>query len=269
MLTLFVFGSGSCGNCYYLSNGEDALLIDAGVGIRRLKRNVGDYGIKMGHVRGVLITHDHADHVKNAGVISKDYNFDIYATQNVHNGIDRSFMIKQKVTDNHRRIIEDGVPFFIGPYEITAFTLPHDSSENVGYKIRYNNTNFCIMTDVGAVTDNVKKYIGEANHLVIEANYDPEMLRCGRYPEVLKERITSGTGHLSNIQTANVLCENFHENLRNVWLCHLSEENNHPELAKKTIETYLRSFGIIAGKDFNLEVLRRKVPTGPFLLNEE
>lgn len=266
MLTLFVFGSGSCGNCYYLTNGTEALLIDAGVGIRRLKRNMSDYGVKMGHVKALLVTHDHADHVKNAGVLSKDYNLDVYATQNVHNGIERSFMIKQKVDASHRKIVEDGVAIQIGPYSITPFTLPHDSSENVGYCIKYNEETFCIMTDVGAVTDNVNRYIKEANHLVIEANYDPEMLRGGRYPEILKQRITSGTGHLSNIQTATALSDNFHENLRNVWLCHLSEENNHPELAKKTVETHLRSFGIIAGKDFQLEVLRRKVPTGPFQL---
>lgn len=264
MLTLFVFGSGSCGNCYYFTDGTDALLIDAGVGIRRLKRIVVEYGIKMGHVRALLITHDHADHVKNAGTISKDYNLNVYATQKVHDGIDRSYMIKQKVDNAHKRVIEMDETFSIGNYQITPFCIPHDASENVGYCIRNGEETFCLMTDVGEVTDNVNRYIQEANHLVIEANYDPEMLKVGRYPAVLKERISSGTGHLSNIQTATALSDNFHEGLRNVWLCHLSEENNHPELAKKTIETHLRSFGIIAGKDFRLEVLRRKVPTGPF-----
>lgn len=266
MLTLFVFGSGSCGNCYYLKGEDDALLIDAGVGVRRLKRNMYEYGIKFHNVRALLVTHDHADHVKNAGLISKDYNLDVYATEKVHEGIERSYMIKQKVEHHHKKTVYDGNTYEIGSFLVTPFTLPHDSSENVGYCIRYKEETFVIMTDVGAVTDNVNHYIGEANYLVIEANYDPEMLRVGRYPEILKTRIKSGNGHLSNLQTATALSDNFHENLRNVWLCHLSEENNHPELAKKTIETHLRSFGIIAGKDFSLEVLRRKVPTGPFVL---
>lgn len=266
MLTLFVFGSGSCGNCYYLKNETDALLIDAGVGIRRMKRIVSDYGIKTNLVRGLLVTHDHADHVKNAGVFSKEYNLDVYATQLVHDGVDRSYMIKQKVEDKYKKVIVAGEPFNIGPFEITAFTLPHDSSENVGYCIKCDGETFCIMTDVGAVTENVNTYIARANYLVLEANYDPEMLRSGRYPAVLKSRIQSGTGHLSNQQTSKALSDNFHENLKYVWLCHLSEENNHPELAKKTVETHLRSFGIIPGKDFQLEVLRRKVPTGPFEL---
>lgn len=266
MLTLLSFGSGSCGNCYYLKGESDALLIDAGVGIRRLKRNMSEYGVKLNTVKGLLITHDHADHVKNAGIISKEYNLDVYATEKVHDGINRSFMIKQKVDNNHKMVIEDKKSFQLGSFTITPFVLPHDSSENVGYSIAYEDMTFCIMTDVGVITDNVNQYISCANHLVIEANYDPEMLRVGRYPEILKSRIKSGNGHLSNIQTANALSANFHEKLRNVWLCHLSEENNHPELAKKTIETHLRSFGIIAGKDFNLEVLRRKMPTGPFEL---
>lgn len=266
MLSLFVFGSGSCGNCYYLRDEEEALLIDAGVGIRRVKRNIGEYGIKMGLVKAILITHDHADHIKNAGLLSHEYNLDVYATEKVHAGEQRSYMIKQKIDDRHRHVIEEGKTFMIGGFEITPFALPHDASENVGYCIRKGDETLCLMTDVGAVTDNVNHYIGEANYLIIESNYDPEMLKVGRYPEILKDRITSGTGHLSNIQTANALCTNFHENLRYVWLCHLSEENNHPELAKKTIDSYLRSFGIIAGKDFQLEVLRRKVPTGPFNL---
>ena len=266
MLTLFVFGSGSCGNCYYLSDGNEALLIDAGVSLRRMKRTMYEYGIKIGKVKALLVTHDHADHVKNSGVISKEYNLDVYATEKVHEGIQRSYMIKQKVDVEHRKYIVPDTTFHIGNYEITPFSLPHDSSENVGYQIKNGGETFCLMTDVGDVTYNVNKFILQANHLVVEANYDPEMLRNGRYPEILKQRITSGTGHLSNIQTANALTANFHENLKNIWLCHLSEENNHPELAKKTIETHLRSFGIIAGKDCNLEVLRRKVPTGPFEL---
>jgi phosphoribosyl 1,2-cyclic phosphodiesterase len=118
------------------------------------------------------------------------------------------------------------------------------------------------------VTENVKQYILKSTHLILEANYDEEMLRQGRYPEILKERIVSGHGHLSNKKAANALAENFHEDLKNVWLCHLSEENNHPELARKTVETVLRSYGIIAGVDFSLDVLRRKIPTGPFELGE-
>lgn len=122
------------------------------------------------------------------------------------------------------------------------------------------------MTDVGHLTEEMLGYIGEANYLVLEANHDVEMLLRGTYPQYLKERIMGQFGHLSNADCAKALAENATGNLRHVWLCHLSEENNHPELARKTVEQTLRSYGIVAGKDFQVDVLRRKMPTGVFEL---
>lgn len=265
-LTFFSIGSGSCGNCYYLATEDDAILIDCGVGIRQLKKNLAEYGIKIGKIRGIMITHDHADHIKAAGKFSSEYNIPVYATPMVHEGIGRNYQTSVKVPAGNRHDIEKDEPFDVGPFKITAFYIPHDASENVGYFIEIGEHKFCVMTDVGDATEAVKGYICKSNHLVFEANYDSEMLEQGRYPDVLKERIASGKGHLSNTKCATALAENFHENLKNVWLCHLSEENNHPELARKTVETVLRSYGIIAGVDFKLEVLRRKIPTGPFKL---
>ncbi len=264
MLTFFSFGSGSCGNSYYISTGNDAILIDAGVGIRRFKKTLKEYGIKTSIIRGLFITHDHADHIKASGLISEEFKIPVYATAAVHSGINRNYQVKHKVAPELIKQTTPDEPIETGDFRITPFSLPHDASENVGYFIEACGTTFCIMTDVGAITDNVNKYILKTRNLVIEANYDREMLRQGRYPELLKQRITSGNGHLANIQTAEALSTNFHENLKRVWLCHLSEENNHPELARKTIDAHLRSFGIIAGTDFQLEVLRRKIPTGPF-----
>ena len=125
---------------------------------------------------------------------------------------------------------------------------------------------FCIVTDVGEITEEIKGYIARANYLVIEANHDEEMLNNGPYPQHLKRRIMGTQGHLSNKKCGEALVENATDNLRQVWLCHLSEENNHPELARKTIEAILRGSGIVAGKDFKLEVLKRKTPTGLFNL---
>lgn len=269
MLTFISFGSGSCGNCYYLGTASDAILIDAGISIRRLKKNMMEYGIKKGNIRAMLITHDHSDHIKAAGLLSDEYGLPVYTTSLIHEGMNRNIMMNRKVASDRQVCIEKDTTFQIADFEITAFYIPHDSAENVGYSIKCGETRFTIMTDVGAVTPNISKYIGLSNYIVLEANYDLDMLRTGRYPETLKDRITSGTGHLSNMQTAQALVENIHPALRHVWLCHLSEENNHPELARKTVETHLRSFGIIAGTDFQLDVLRRKTPTGPFSLTTE
>ena len=135
-----------------------------------------------------------------------------------------------------------------------------------GYLIEAEGVVFCIMTDVGSVTDEMKSFIGRANYLVIEANHDIEMVQNGPYPQFLKDRILSKTGHLSNYDCGVTIAENMSEQLRHVWLCHLSEENNHPELARKTVESVLRGYGIVAGADFQLEVLKRTTPTGPYEL---
>lgn len=266
MLQFISFGSGSCGNCSFLSNGRDAVLIDAGVGIRQMKRYFREYGVNPQLIRAILITHDHSDHIKAAGYVSAEYRLKVYATAKVHEGMMRNYHTTRKVDAEWRTNLIEDETIQLGSLSITPFVLPHDSAENVGYRIVSDGEVFTLMTDVGDITDVVRQHIADSNYVVLEADYDEEMLAKGPYPIYLQERIRSGLGHLSNAQCAEALAENFHEGLHNVWLCHLSEENNHPELARKTVEYKLRQYGIIAGKDFQLEVLRRGVPTGPWTL---
>ncbi len=266
MMKFISFGSGSSGNCYLLITPNDALLIDLGVGLRGLKKDFREYGFSLSMVHHVLITHDHADHIKSVGSFSHDFNVPVYATREVHVGINRNYCVTQKVTSELAHVVEKGTTYQIGDFSVTPFGVPHDSSDNVGYFIEAEGTNFCIMTDVGYVTDEMKDYIRRARHLVIEANHDEEMVMGGPYPQFLKTRILSQTGHLSNRNCALALIENMSEDLKNVWLCHLSEENNHPELARKTVESLLRDYGVIAGVDLQLEVLKRNSPTGVFEL---
>ena len=220
----------------------------------------------MSKVRHVLITHDHADHIKCVGSMSHELQVPIYATKTVHSGIDRNYCVARKVDASLRRYVEPSVPFQIGDFTVTPFHVPHDSSDNVGYFIEADGVTFCLMTDVGHVTDEMASFIGRAQYLVIEANHDKEMLQHGPYPQFLKDRITNGTGHLNNELCGEAIAKNMGEHLCHVWLCHLSEENNHPELARKTVETVLRSYGLVVGKDFLLEVLKRTKPTGIFEL---
>ena len=266
MLKFISFGSGSSGNCYYLYTETDSIMIDVGVGIRTLKKHFQSYGISLRDVHNVLVTHDHADRVKSVGSISTELELSVYSTRKVHDGIERNYCVRKKISPEHVQIIEKGEGFTLGEFRITAFGVPHDSSDNVGYKIECRDVVFCLMTDVGHFTDEMLRYIGESNYLVLEANHDVAMLMAGNYPQYLKERIIGDSGHLSNADCGKALAENATEHLRHVWLCHLSEENNHPELARKTVEQVLRSYGIITGKDFMLDVLRRKMPTGVFEL---
>jgi len=261
MLKFISFGSGSSGNCYYLGTTTDGLLIDIGVGIRTLKKHARDYGISLSSVRHILITHDHTDHIKSVGAFSHDYNVPVYATEKVHKGIDTNYCVQRKLSSEHRKIIVPGEKSQIGEFTITPFYVPHDASENVGYEIQYGEVTFVIITDAGSITEEMKEHISNANYLVIESNNDEEMLMNGPYPQYLKSRIISPNGHLSNTDCGTVLAENITEKLKHIWLCHLSEENNHPELARKTVEVTLRSYGIIPGKDVQLEVLKRKIPS--------
>lgn len=266
MVKFISFGSGSSGNCYFLCTEHDGFLIDVGVGIRTLKKHFKDYGLNLPQVRQVLITHDHADHIKSVGSISYDLQIPVYATAKVHHGIDRNYCVQRKVNTALRRVVEPGVQIQIGDFSVTPFTVPHNSSDNMGYFVEVEGISFCVITDAGMVTDEMAQFISRSNYLVIEANHDIEMLKNGPYPPHLKTHILSDTGHLSNVSCGEAIANHMSEHLRHVWLCHLSEENNHPELARKTVETVLRSYGIVAGKDLELEVLKRTKPTGIFEL---
>lgn len=266
MLHFISLGSGSSGNCYMLYTDNDALLIDAGIGIRALKKHLRDYGLSVSKINNILITHDHADHVKSVGSLSKDNQLPVYATRKVHVGICGNWCVKNKIAGSLAKIIENNVTFTLGDFKVTPFEVPHDSYDNVGYKVEAEGVTFCLMTDIGYVTDEMKPFISCADYLVIEANHDPEMLRNGHYPQHLQERILGYRGHLSNSDCGKAIAENASPKLKHVWLCHLSDENNHPELAKKTIEQVLASYGIVAGVDFVVDVLKRKVPTGIFEL---
>lgn len=261
MLKFISFGSGSSGNCYYLYTETDGLLIDAGIGVRTLKKHFKNYGLQITNVHHLLITHDHADHIKSVGSISNDYSVSVYTTHAVHNGIENNYCVRKKINNGCVKVIEKDQTFQLGDFKVTPFEVPHDSTDNVGYKIENNGITFVLMTDIGHITDDMHKYISEANYLVIEANHDEEMLSNGPYPAHLKVRILGPNGHLSNSECGNALAEYATPELKHVWLCHLSEENNHPVLAQKTIETTLRAHGIVAGVDFKLEVLKRKIPS--------
>lgn len=267
MVKFISFGSGSSGNCYFIYTATDGIMIDAGVGVRTLKKYFRDYGLSLSQICRLLITHDHADHIKCVGSISYSLHLPVFATELVHQGIERNYCVTRKVNPADRHFLAAGQTVSLGEFLITPFHVPHDSTDNVGYMIEAEGVVFTIITDAGCVTEEMALYIQKAHYLVIEANHDREMLMSGPYPWLLKQRITSGTGHLSNEACGEAVARNMGEHLRHVWLCHLSEENNHPELARKTVESTLRSYGIAVGKDLQLEVLKRTTPTGIFELS--
>ena len=266
MLRFLCLGSGSSGNGYCLWTEKGAILIDAGISIKTLKHHFQVYGLLWSQMRAVFVTHDHADHIKSLGRLSQDFSIPVYATELVHDGISRNYCVSPKLKSECKMIIEKDQPVTVEDFVVTAFGIPHDSTDCVGYRVEACGVRFCLITDVGHVTDRVKEEVEAANYLVLESNHDQEMLMAGPYPAYLKGRIAGPTGHLSNREAAELLAGSSSPVLKHVWLCHLSEENNHPELARKTVDAVLRSYGIVPGADFQLDVLKRKVPSEIFEL---
>ena len=256
------FGSGSSGNCYYLCEEDFGIIIDAGIGIRSIKKGFRDYGLALNSVKAIIVTHDHTDHVRAVGALSTEFNIPVYATRLVHKSIDTNYHIHKKIDSSRQKTFEAGDSLQLGPFCIKAFTVPHDSASNSGYFIETAKSNFCLMTDMGSITEEMKGYISKAENLVIESNYDEAMLECGPYPARLKARIRSGNGHSSNVETAKALRENLTSKTKRIWLCHLSAENNHPELARKTMESVLFDLESIP----QLIVLKRRIPSEVFEL---
>jgi phosphoribosyl 1,2-cyclic phosphodiesterase len=262
-LKFICLASGSSGNCFYLGTEEYGFLIDAGIPVRTIKSALKEVGLDFERIMGVFVTHDHADHIKSLGTLGEKYNIPIYATRATHVGINKNYCMTQKLVSCMRYVEKEEVLRF-RDFHITPFEVPHDGNDNVGYFIECDGKCFCFITDLGHITDTVASYITRAHYLVIEANYDEEMLAHGPYPQYLKDRITGPNGHLSNKATAKFLAGNLTEELRYIWLCHLSRENNHPELAYKTVEWELRGVGIIPGKDLYLAALKRTTPSELF-----
>lgn len=252
--------SGSSGNCYYLGTETYGLLIDAGIGIRTIRKALRDINVSLDSIRAVFVTHDHADHIKAVGHLGEKMNIPVYTTARIHEGINRSYCMTEKLSSSVR-YLEKEEPMMLEDFRIESFEVPHDGTDNVGYCVEIDGKVFSFLTDLGEITPTAARYIRKANYLILEANYDEEMLKMGSYPKYLKERISSNFGHMSNSDTADFLADNITENLHYIWLCHLSKDNNHPELAYKTVEWKLRCKGVLVGKDVQLLALKRNTPS--------
>ncbi|MBO4486740.1 MAG: MBL fold metallo-hydrolase [Bacteroidaceae bacterium] len=246
--------SSSSGNSYYIMTEAGALLIDAGVPIRQFRKLTREYGLSLGKVAGVLVTHHHIDHTRALGILNQKDNIQVYMTEKTKQAIDCNLALKKKPLTDRTTFIRDGEIFRLAGMEITPFEVPHDSSDNSGFLIQHGETRFCIVTDCGHWTDVTEQYVSQATHLVLESNYDPQMLAEGPYPPRLQQRIRGGNGHFSNPQAAEVIARHS-SHLKNVWLCHLSEHNNRPELALQTAQ------GALGSDTVAIVALERKQPS--------
>ena len=242
-MTRFVsLSSGSNGNCYYIGNDDVSFLIDVGIGGRTIRKRLALLGIDINDVDFVLVSHDHVDHIKYLGSFTEHYHKPVFATEELHRALDNHFCTRGKMYGCVKNTVAGQTSQCLG-VKFTPFRVPHDAHDAVGYHIDFFGTTFTFITDLGAVTDDVLKYCGMASHLIIESNYDPDMLQYGPYTAELKRRIRNGHGHLSNEQAADLIRSVAGKDVQSVFLCHLSENNNTPELALRSAEAALKDAG--------------------------
>ena len=256
--------SGSCGNCYFLGTDQGGILIDAGVSLRRLKKTLVENGLDIDSFSAVLVTHDHLDHIRHLGSFCKKLNKPVYTTDVIHGALARHTFTAPTIAPC-RRILQEGEWNEVAGMKVRYFVVPHDATQTVGYAIEIDGRVFVIMTDVGRMTDEAVAFAKMADTVVVESNYDMDMLMQGPYTYELKMRIVQGCGHLSNDECASAIRRFWHGGLRNIFLCHLSENNNTPELAYKASVEALQEAGYPKGS-IALRCLPRQHPSPMFQL---
>lgn len=258
-LRFISFGSGSSGNCSYLGNDRFGILIDAGIDPVKIYQELERNCIDIRTIGGIILTHDHGDHVRYAyTIVRRNRHMRIYCTPATLNGMLRRHNISRRIKDYHQPIFKE-FPFHLSDFVITPFEVSHDGTDNVGFFISAGEHRFVVATDMGIVTERADHYIRQANHLMIEANYDLTMLLNGRYPEYLKARIMAAKGHMDNEATAAYLKNIYTPSLLNIFLCHLSHDNNTPETALAAVRNALRDIGIEPG-DGSESITARNAP---------
>jgi phosphoribosyl 1,2-cyclic phosphodiesterase len=264
-LTFCSLSSGSSGNCYYIGNEFHGLLVDAGISATSIKKFLKEQNISLQAIMGVLITHNHSDHIKGLEVLTRRNHIPAFTTANVWKSVRDAGC---EVTSDCIRTIPLMSIFRIAGFDIEAFPVCHDAPETIGFHICHEGKSLTVVTDLGHICDTSASYIKKANLLVIESNYDEEMLTTGGYPYYLKKRIKSDHGHLGNHQTAEFLAECMNEKLSHICLAHLSKNNNTPEKALGTLKRILRE-KCISWNERSVSVLSRNVPSDVIVLSSE
>ena len=258
--------SGSSGNCIYVGDDHTHLLVDTGISRKRVEEGLHALDIKGEDLDGILVTHEHSDHIQGLGVFSRKYEVPIYATAGTIEGIE-SCRTLGKLPEGLLHPIETDKPFALGDIEIRPFAISHDANEPCGYRLESNRRAVAVATDLGIYDDYIVEHLKNLDALLLEANHDVNMLQVGPYPYYLKQRILGERGHLSNENTGRLLCRILHDGLKSILLGHLSKENNLPELAYESVrmEINMGDTPYKAG-DFDIRVARRSEVTPAVLV---
>ena len=253
-LTVCPLVSGSAGNSIYISCGGVRLLVDCGVSAARVEAGLREIGVDIDDLDGILITHEHVDHVRGLGVLCRKHGVPVYANEGTWQGI---FLKETNIPARCVRTFFTGEDFYIGGMNINPFPIPHDATEPVGFAFSFQGMKCAVATDIGHIASGWVEAVSGAQALVLEANHDVEMVERGPYPKRLQQRILGRNGHLSNEACAKVMLELVKKGAKAVSLAHLSADNNLPELAYNTVCEALCEAGYCVGEDVSVTVARR------------
>ncbi len=254
MASLF---SGSSGNCTYIGSERTHLLVDAGISLKRIEEGLNGLGLTLPDINGILVTHEHTDHIAALPVIARKHGIPVYATAGTAEGIlaadTRGYLDPALL-----HFIRAREEFALGDFTIRPVEICHDAKEPVAYTCTVGDRHLAVATDLGHVTEQLATALSGMDALLVEANHDVRMLQAGPYPYRLKQRILSDTGHLSNEAAGNLLTRILHDGIKGVLLGHLSKENNLPELAFETVRVEIEmSDTPYHGNDFLIDVAPR------------
>ena len=224
--------SGSSGNSLFVETSNTKILVDAGVSCKKIENALEDINVDPTSLDGILVTHEHIDHVQSLGTLSKKYDLPVFVNQETLDAMPKQ---KDKIAEKNVKLFKVTENFSIGDLEIKPFSIPHDAANPCGFNILKENKKISIATDIGHMTKNILNNLEESLFIMLEANYDPEILKCSSYPFNLKTRISGPTGHLSNELAGKTITYLLQSGLKNAMLGHLSKESNFPELAYQTV----------------------------------
>lgn len=260
-MRLCSIASGSSGNCVYVGSETTHLLVDVGISGKRTECGLRELGLNVRDIDGILVTHEHTDHINGLGVIARKYEIPIYATAGTIAAI-RAYGGIGDVTEGLFREVQEDRKFTIKDLTVNPMHISHDAAQPVGYRIFYGNKRVAVCTDLGVYNDYTVECLKGMDALLLEANHDVNMLQVGPYPYYLKQRILGERGHLSNENSGRLLCRILHDGLKTIFLGHLSKENNLPELAFESVrmEINMGDTPYRAG-DFDIRVAKRSEVT--------
>ena len=248
--------SGSSGNSFFVQSETTNLIIDAGVSLKKITTALENLNIYGENINGILVTHDHIDHTRGLANLSNKYNIPVYANLKTWKAISD---IARKIPEENKKIFNISKSFSIGDIKILPFRTPHDAADPCGFNLYNSGKKISIATDIGCVSEELLNNLKNSSSILLEANYDPELLKFSRYPYLLKKRISSNTGHLSNISAVKTLVSLYDFGLKNALLIHLSKENNFPELLYETAKNET-----ISCKNLSIDIAPRDGPSKLF-----